>query len=139
MLFSGSYHERKCASCGHKIARSTPTSLLFFVLLAGGGIAVVVPQLARLYGPKWWYFASVGGAELILVIVILTVLVWIRDRVLGSMETCPQCSGTMKPTISGVYDFGCLPTLLEVGLLVIFVAVHIGVILWLRTASGAGG
>ena len=139
MLFSGSYHERKCASCGHKIGRTTPTSLLFFVLLAGGGIAVVVPQLARLYGPKWWYFASVGGAELILVIVILTVLVWIRDRVLGSMETCPQCLGTMKPTISGMYDFRWLPTLLEVVLLVIVVAAHIGIILWLRTASGAGG
>ncbi len=139
MLFSGSYSERQCVSCGHKVARATPTSLLFFILLAGGGIAVVVPQLVRLYGPKWWYFAPVGGAELILVIVILTVLDWIRDRVLGSMETCPQCSGTMKPTVSGMYDFRWLPTLLEVVLLVVFVAVHIGIILWLRGASGAGG
>ena len=60
MLFSGSYSERQCASCGHKVGRTTPTSLLFFILLAGGGIAVVVPGLARLYGPKWWYFAAVG-------------------------------------------------------------------------------
>ncbi len=139
MLFSGFYRERQCVSCGHKVARATPTSLLFFILLTGGGMAMVVPQLARLYGPKWWYFAPVGGAELILVIVILTVLEWIRDRVLGSMETCPQCSGTMKPTVSGMYDFRWLPTLLEVVLLVVFVAVHIGIVLWLRTISGAGG
>ncbi len=139
MLFSGSYSERQCVSCGHKVARATPTSLLFFILLTGCGMAMVVPQLARLYGPKWWYFAPVGGAELILVIVILTVLDWIRDRVLGSMETCPQCSGTMKPTVSGMYDFRWLPTLLEVVLLVVFVAVHIGIVLWLRTISGAGG
>ena len=139
MLFSGSYSERQCVSCGHKVARATPTSLLFFILLTGGGMAMVVPQLARLYGPKWWYFAPVGGAELILVIVILTVLDGIRDRVLGSMETCPLCSGTMKPTVSGMYDFRWLPTLLEVVLLVVFVAVHIGMVLWLRTISGAGG
>ncbi len=139
MLFSGSYSERQCVSCGHKVARATPTSILFFVLLVAGGSAVVVPLLARLYGPKWWYFALVGVAELILVTVILGALAWIRDRVLGSMKTCPRCSGTMKSTISGMYDFGCLPTLLEIGLLVIFVAVHIGIVLWLRTASGAGG
>ena len=139
MLFSGSYSERQCVSCGHKVARATPTSILFFLMLVAGGSAVVVPLLARLYGPKWWYLAPVAGAELILVIVILSVLDWIRDRVLGSMETCPQCSGTMKPTVSGMYDFGCLPTLLEVILLVIVVAVHIGIILWLRGASGAGG
>ncbi len=60
-------------------------------------------------------------------------------EVLGSMETCPQCSGTMTPTVSGMYDFGCLPTLLEVLLLVIFVAVHIGIILWLGDVSAAGG
>ena len=72
-------------------------------------------------------------------IVTLGALDWIRDRILGSMEICPKCSGTMKPTISGVYDFGCLPTLLEVVLLVIFVAVHIGIMLWLRTVSGVGG
>ena len=139
MLFSGSYSERQCVSCGHKVARATPTSLLFFILLTGGGMAMVVPQLARLYGPKWWYFAPVGGAELILVVVILAALDGIRDRVLGSMETCPLCSGTMKPTVSGMYDFRWLPTLLEVVLLVVFVAVHIGIVLWLRTISGAGG
>ncbi len=139
MLFSGSYRERQCASCGHKVGRTTPTSLLFFILLTGGGMAMVVPQLARLYGPKWWYFAPVGGAELILVVVILAALDGIRDRALGSMETCPLCSGTMKPTVSGMYDFRWLPTLLEVVLLVVFVAVHIGIVLWLRTKSGAGG
>ena len=139
MLFSGFYSERLCVSCGHKVARATPTSLFFFLMLVAGGIAVVVPQLARLYGPKWWYFAPVGGAELILVIVILAVLDWIRDRILGSMKTCPLCSGTMKPRISGMYDFGCLPTVLEVILFLIFVAVHIGIILWLRGASGTGG
>ncbi len=139
MLFSGFYSERQCASCGHKVARTTPTSLIFFLMLAAGGTGVVVPGLARLYGPKWWYFAPVGGAELILVVVTLGGLDWIRDRILGSMETCPLCSGTMKPTISGMYDFGCLPTLLEVVLLVIFVALHIAIILWLRSASGAGG
>ena len=139
MLFSGQYSERECASCGHKVARSTPTSLLFFLMLAAGGMAVVVPRLARLYGPKWWYFALVGVAELILVTVILGALAWIRDRVLGSMKTCPRCSGTMKSTISGMYDFRSLPTLLEVVLLVVFVAVHIGIVFWWRTASSAGG
>ncbi len=97
MLFSGFYSERQCEACGHKVARATPTSLLFFLMLVAGGIAVVVPQLARLYGPKWWYFAPVGGAELILVIVTLAALDWIRDRgtrvdgnlspVLGNHET----------------------------------------------------
>ncbi len=46
MLFSGSYSERQCVSCGHKVARATPTSILFFLLLVAGGSAVVVPLLA---------------------------------------------------------------------------------------------
>lgn len=139
MVFSGFYRERQCASCGHDVARTTPTSLLFFLMLVAAGIAVVVPQLARLYGPKWWYFAPVGGAELILVIVTLGALDWVRDRIFGSMETCPLCSGTMKPTVSGMYDFAWFPTLLEVVLLLVFVAVNIGIMLWLRDAPGARG
>ena len=112
MLFSGSYHERQCASCGHKLGRATPTASLVFWMLVAGGMAVVVPQLARIYGSKWWYFAPVGGAELILVTVILAALDWIRDLLFGSMEICPKCSGTMKSTVSGMYDFRWLPTLL---------------------------
>ena len=132
MLFSGFYSERKCTGCGHTIERATPTSILFFLLLAGVGTAVVVPALARLYGLKWWYFASVGGAELILVLVTISGLDWIHGKIQGSLDTCPRCSGTMTPTVSGMYDFALLPTVLEIVLLVIFVAAHVGIVFWLR-------
>lgn len=138
MLFSGFYSEHKCTNCGHTIGRATPTSLLFFLMLAGVGTAVVSPQIARIIEApwKWWHSVAVGGAELILVLATVSVLDWIHGKIQGSLDTCPRCSGTMTPTVSGMYDFALLPTVLEIVLLVIFVAAHVGIVFWLRGLAG---
>jgi hypothetical protein len=45
---------------------------------------------------------------------------------------CPKCSTDLENSFSGFYDFGCLPTLIEVATLVLFGALNFFSLLWLE-------
>ena len=136
MIFSGFFEERTCPSCGDRRTRVTPTSLLFFVLLAVGGLAVLTEAHGALFEPRWWHWPAGFVAELILLLLLLTVLLWVRDTLLPLPGACPTCSEPMVTTTTGFYDFALLPTQSEVLLLVLFVGAHLAFLTWLSPGGG---
>jgi hypothetical protein len=125
MIFSGFMRSRGCAECDYVSVRPTPTSILFFLALAGGGTAFIIPGLSAVYGSSWWYWLAVPVAELVAIFLAMSALVWIRDRIRPFPKSCPRCSGEMVSKDSGFYDFGCLPSAIELLLILVFIAMHV--------------
>jgi hypothetical protein len=125
MIFSGFMQSRDCAECDYEIVRATPTSILFFPALAATGTGFIVPGLSDAFGSRWWYWLAVPVAELVAIFLAMGALLWIRDRLHPSPESCPRCSGNLVSKGGGFYDFGCLPSAVEFLLLVLFAAAHL--------------
>ncbi len=137
VIFSGFYSERQCAECGHTKGRTTPTSLLLFVVLMGLGTGLLMPVVTDLFGAHWWFFVALPAGELVVILTAISLLVSVRDTLQGPLESCPRCSGTMVLKYSGMYDFAFIPTPLELLLTILFIAGHVAIIslVW----NGAGG
>jgi MFS family permease len=127
MIFSGFVRVRGCAECDYETARATPTSLFFFLGLAAGGVGLIIPGLTDVFGSRWWYWVTVPIAELVVIFLAMSALLWLRDRIHPFPTSCPRCSGELVPKASGFYDFGCLPTAVELLLLLLFITVHVAI------------
>lgn len=135
MIFSGHLSTRGCAECDFQVARPTPTSILFFFGLAAIGTGFSIPGLSNAFGSRWWYWLAVPVAELVAVFLAMGALLWIRDRILPFPTRCPRCSGTLVSKGGGFYDFGCLPSAVELLLLLLFVAAHLALGIALATSA----
>ena len=132
MIFSGSYVERACVSCGDVWSRVTPTSLLFFIWLAAGGLSVIPQAHGVILEARWWHWPVGFMGELVLTLTLLTVVLWLRDALWPVPDICPSCSKPLVPTVSGFFDFAFFPRPSEVILLVVFVGLHVAFLAWLR-------
>ena len=131
MIFSGHMLICGCSECDYETARSTPTSVIFFIALAAVGTAFLLPGLAAAHGSRWWYWVVVPIAELVAIFLLMGSVVWLRDMIRPMPAKCPQCSGEMERIGSGFYDFGCLPSAVELLMLLLFMAAHVLVAAWL--------
>ena len=131
MIFSGHMRISGCTECDYETARSTPTSFIFFIALAAMGTAFLLPGLAAVHGSRWWYWVVVPIAELVAIFLLMESVVRLRDRIRPMPAKCPQCSGEMEWKGSGFYDFGCLPSAVELLMLLLFIATHVLVAVWL--------
>jgi hypothetical protein len=125
MFFSGQVVGFGCTQCGYESARQTPTSILFWIGLAAAATAFMVPALSDALGLRWWYWVVVPLAELVLIVLLQGFLVWLRDALVPIPKKCPQCSGLVERKYGGFYDFGCMPTVLEMLLFLILIAGHV--------------
>ena len=136
MIFSGTFEERACVSCGDLRCRVTPTSLLFFISLAAGGLVVISRAHGVILEAQWWHWPVGFVGELVLTLTLLTVGLWLRDALLPMPDICPSCSKPLGPTGTGFFDFAFFPSSSEVILLVVFVALHVAFLAWLSPGEG---
>ncbi len=125
MIFSGHMQSRGCVECDYVTVRPTPTSIFFFLGLAAAGTGFIIPALSDVVGSRWWYWLAVPIAELVVIFLAMSALVWLRDRLHPFPANCPLCSGEVVSKGGGFYDFGCLPSALEFLLLILFVGAHV--------------
>jgi MFS family permease len=136
MIFSGHFVDAECPSCGFTRGRKTPTSILFFLLLAAAGAGLLLPVLKNVFGWRWWYLIAIPAGELVLPFLLLSLLAGLQELLFPLPKRCPSCSAEMEAGSCYWYDFGCLPTLLEVLVCGLHLVGHIVAILWI--AGGAG-
>jgi hypothetical protein len=81
------------------------------------------------------YWPAVPIAELVGIFLTMSALVWIRERVYPFPAGCPRCSGALLSKGCGFYDFGCLPSAVELLLLLLFIAAHAAIAVALATSK----
>ena len=136
MIFSGFLEERACANCGESRTRVTPTSVMFFVLMAVGGLAVLTESQGVIRDPQWWHWPAAFGGELVLTAVLLGIVIGVRNAFAPMPDTCPSCSEIMISTRRGFFDFAVMPSRAELVLLIIFVGLHVAFLAWLQPGEG---
>ena len=111
MLFSGTYQEKICIKCGHKMARSTTTAFMFWLMLLGLGVALMLPTVKSSFSGTWspWLLTIVG--ELVLLAIVVSIVCATSNLVRHIPPTCPKCGGKWQRGASGFYDFSLIPTL----------------------------
>ncbi len=136
MIFSGFFEERVCASCGDSRTRVTPTSVLFLVLLAVGGLAVLTEAHGVILDPHWWHWPAAFIGEILLASILLGGILGVRNALAPLPDACPRCSEIMISTSRGFFDFAVMPSRAELMLLVVFVGLHVAFLAWLNPGEG---
>jgi len=141
MIFSGFFEERTCVDCGDIAAQVTPTSTMLFVLLAIGGLAVIMGAHGVILEPHWWHWPIGFVGELALALILLGVILGLRNTLAPLPEDCSNCSDPMVPTTRSFFGFAIMPSSSEVVLVLVFLSLHVAFLAWLtpgeRMATGS--
>ena len=132
MLFSGSYHEKVCPDCGHKMARSRTTAVLFWLMLLGIGVALVLPTVKSSFGGTCSPLLLTIAGELVLLAIVVSIVCAISNLVRRIPPTCPESGGRWHRGASGVYCFSLIPTLDDILIALFFVLAQIQIVRWIR-------
>ena len=120
MFFSGSYQEKICIKCGHKMARSATTAILFWLMLLGIGVALVLPTVKSSFGGTWSPLLLTIAGEFVLLAVVVSIVGAISNLVRRIPPVCPECGGRWQRGASGFYDFSLIPTLDDILIALLF-------------------
>jgi hypothetical protein len=131
MLFSGTYREKICTDCGHKMAHSSTTAVLFWLMLLGVSCGHVLPTVKSSFDGTWspWLLTIVG--ELVLLAIVVSIVCAFSNLVRRIPPTCPECGCRWQRGASGFYDFSFIPTLDDILIAVLFGLAQIPIIQWI--------
>ena len=130
MLFSGSYEKRVCSGCGYTKFDVRTTSLLYWMLLLGVAISLVLPRVAEGHGGAWWIWPVAIAGEFVALGLTLAVVGRVACLLRGPRSRCRKCRSELRTEAEGFYDFRSIPTCDDVSVGIVFVLVQVAVLLF---------